>query len=91
MENRSMHTPFQRVKKLRQSVTKSIPCIAAKLWCGSHIFLPIWCSTLPDLIWGWKDSGISWILSYGTKNTKGLVYPWGYSARVGKGWATRKN
>ena len=26
-----MHTPSQRVQKLRQSTTQSVPCIAAKL------------------------------------------------------------
>ena len=30
-ENRYVHTPSQRVQKLRQSLTQSIPCIAAKL------------------------------------------------------------
>ena len=39
-EKWSVHTPSQRVQKLRQLVTQSVPCIAAKWWCGSHIFLP---------------------------------------------------
>ena len=53
MENRSVHTPSQRVHKLRQFVTHSIPWIDAKLWCESHINIPIWCRKFIDIIWGW--------------------------------------
>ena len=40
--------------------------------------------------WGWIYFDISEILSYGTPKTKGLMSPWGYRARVEKGWATGK-
>ena len=53
MENRYVHTPSQRVQKLGQFVTHSIPWIAAKLWCESHVNIQIWCSTFLDMIWGW--------------------------------------
>ena len=82
-----MHTPWQRVWKSIQSV----PCIATKWWCGSHISLPKWYSSFRNMKWGWIDSDISDILSYGKENTKGLVSPWGYRARVGKGWEAGKN
>ena len=91
MENISMHTPFQRVQKLRQFISHPIPWIAAKLWCESHVILQIWCSTFTDMIWCWKYYDISEILSYGTENTKSIVSPWGYGARVGKVWANGEN
>ena len=84
MENIHVHTPSQRVQKLRQSVTQPVPCIAAKLWCESHIFLSIWCRIFQDMIWGWKESDIWEILSYGATKRKALVTPWGYRARLGK-------
>ena len=46
IENIYVHTHSQRVQKLRQFVTHSIPWIDEKMWCESHVILPIWCSTL---------------------------------------------
>ena len=40
--------------------------------------------------WGWIEYDISEILSYGIEDTKVSVPPWGYRARVGKGWAIGK-
>ena len=91
MEKIYVHNPSQRVQKLRQSVTQSVPCIVEKLWCGSHIILPIWCSTFPNMVWGWKDFDISEILSYGTTSTNASVTPWGYGDRLGKVLATGEN
>ena len=80
-ENIYVHTPSQRVQKLRQSVTQLVTCIAAKIWC----------STFLDLIWGWKDYDISDILSYGTTKTRDSVSSWGYGAKLWKVWATGEN
>ena len=88
MENRSMHTPSQRIQKLRQFISHPIPWIVAKLWCESHVNIPIWCSTFLDLIWGYD---ILETLAYGTTKTKASVAPWGYRARLRKLWATGEN
>ena len=91
MDHISMHTPSQRVQKLRQLVTHSIHWITANLWRESHVNIPIWCSTCVDMIWGWSNYNISEILEYGTARTKASVAAWGYRARLGKLWATGEN
>ena len=91
MENISVHTPSHGVQKLGQFVTHSIPWITAKLWCESHVNLLIWCSTFINLIWGRWNYDISEILAYGTTNTKSILSPWGYGARVRKVLATGEN
>ena len=90
MENNFVHTPFQKVQKLRQFISHPISWITAKLWCESHNLLPIWCITFPYMIWSLKYYHISGTLAYGAAKTKASVTPWGYRARLGKIWATGK-
>ena len=78
---------MQRVHKLRQFISHSIPWIPATLWCESHVNIPIWCSTFLYWIWGWENSDILEIVD-GIANTKASVAPWGYRDRLGKLWAS---